>query len=272
MLLAIDTSTRSGAVGLWDGATFIRAAAWLSLHSHTAELLPAVQSLLAATGARMEDVSGIAVAQGPGGFSVLRAGFGVAKGLALARGLPVAGVSTLEASAYPLRHAGLPLCAVVESGRDMAGWARFQQTPRGWKRRGPDKVTPVDDLVASTRRHTLFCGDVTGALGERLLAALGTRAHFAPAPAPLLRLQGVAELGGARLAAGDADALAGLQPRYLRPPGITPPAPARRIARGGAPGTALHAPLLVPANGQGTQGGLPARGRGPGSRPGGMVG
>ena len=223
MYLILDTSTRYGAVGLWRDGTLVRSSVWRSGYNHTAELMPAIDALLNDEGRPVGSVRGIGVASGPGGFSALRAGLGVAKGLALALGVPVVGVSTLEASAHPHRGEGLPVCAVLEAGRELVAWARFQQTPEGWRRRTPDRVTPVDSLMTAMRRHTLFCGEGTTAHGPRLVEAMGARAHLAMDEAPHDRLRGVAELASARLDAGDTDPVATLQPRYLRPPGITPP-------------------------------------------------
>ena len=172
------------------------------------------------------------MATGPGGFSALRAGLSVVKGLAFALSLPVVGVSTLEASAYPYRDLGYPICALLEAGRSLVAWARFQQTAQGWRRRTPDRVTASEALLGATGRHTLFCGEGLPLHRERLAEAMGARAHFAQEPAPPLRVLGLALLGAARLDAGESDRLASLQPRYLRAPGITRPREPRPVRRG----------------------------------------
>ena len=131
MYLVIDTSTHNGAVGLWRGDGLARTTAWSTRNNHTAELMPAVQGLLDAEHAAPADLTGVIAARGPGGFSALRAGLAVAKGLAFAVSAPLAGVSTLEATAYAFRGAGLPVCPLISAGRDLVAWARFQQTGRG---------------------------------------------------------------------------------------------------------------------------------------------
>ena len=230
--LIIDTSTHHGAVGLWADATLVRSQSWYSKNNHTSELLPAVGSVMEAAGVEVSGLKGIAVAQGPGGFSALRVGLGVAKGLAFASGLPVAGVSTLEASAYPHRGSGMPICAVVASGRGVAAWARFAQAD-GWRRRTPDRVTPVEEMLAARGRHTLFCGEGVAEHEEAIREALGGRAHLATDAAPLTRLLGVAELGAAMLEAGTVVPVAALAPRYLRLPTITKPKAPKAVSRGG---------------------------------------
>ena len=232
MYLVIDTSTRYGAIGLWRDGTLARAMAWRSPGNHTAELMPAVESALAQESCAASDLQGIVVATGPGGFSALRAGMSVAKGLAFALGVPLVGVSTLEATAYPYRAVGYPVCAVLEAGRGQVAWARFAEGTTGWARQTQDRVTPEAELVRSNRRHTLFCGEGLSAYGEQLKGALGSRAHLVEQPAPLDRLQGASAIGIARLERGEADPVAGLEPRYLRPPGITQPRPPRPVRHG----------------------------------------
>ncbi len=141
MYLIVDTSTKFGAVGLWRDGLLRRVEAWHSRQSHTAELMPAVDSVLSKEGHSPAELQGIAVATGPGGFSALWAGLSVVKGLAFALSLPVVGVSTLEASAYPYRDMGYPICALLEAGRSLVAWARFQQTGGWWPATGT-LVTP----------------------------------------------------------------------------------------------------------------------------------
>jgi tRNA threonylcarbamoyladenosine biosynthesis protein TsaB len=184
--------------------------------------MPAVDGVLTSAGVTPAQLAGIAVASGPGGFSALRSGLGVVKGLAFAAGLPVIGVSTIEASAYPFRDVGLPVCGLIEAGRGAVAWARFQES-NGWKRRTPDRVTSLESMLAARGRHTLFCGEGAGTHADAIREALGAKAHVVVETTPLTRLAGVAALGVARLQAGEAEPVATLRPRYLRSPSITPP-------------------------------------------------
>ena len=234
MYLVIDTSTRHGAVGLWRDGALARLLTWDSPHNHTHELMPAVEAVLDGARAAPSDIRGIAVAHGPGGFSALRAGLGVAKGLAFALSVPAVGVSTLEATAYPHRDAGYPVCAVIEAGRALVAWARFAPADGGLTRRTPDRVTPLDRLLAAAGRHVLFCGEGAAVYADALREAMGHRAHLVPHDAPGSRLAGVAELGARRLDAGEGTSPSDLQPHYGRPPGITNPNPPKALRKGAA--------------------------------------
>lgn len=96
MLLAIDTSTHYASVALHDGTQLLEEHTWLARQDHTKTLLPNIQRVLAAAGSSMDQIEAVAVALGPGSFNGLRVGLSAAKGLAIARAIPLVGASTLE--------------------------------------------------------------------------------------------------------------------------------------------------------------------------------
>jgi len=65
--------------------------------SRAATVLEDVDALLRQAGAHTRELEAIAVGIGPGSFTGIRIGLATARGLALALGVPVAGVSTLDA-------------------------------------------------------------------------------------------------------------------------------------------------------------------------------
>ena len=67
--------------------------------SRAITVLEDVDALLRQAGAHTRDLEGVAVGIGPGSFTGVRIGLATARGLALALGVPVAGVSTLDALA-----------------------------------------------------------------------------------------------------------------------------------------------------------------------------
>ncbi|HET9114223.1 MAG TPA: tRNA (adenosine(37)-N6)-threonylcarbamoyltransferase complex dimerization subunit type 1 TsaB [Burkholderiales bacterium] len=97
-ILAFDTATEYCSAALWlDGDVLERSA--LAGRTHSQLLLPQCQSLLAETEMNLGQLDGIAFGMGPGSFTGLRIGCAVAQGLAFAAGLPVIGISSLQAMA-----------------------------------------------------------------------------------------------------------------------------------------------------------------------------
>ncbi|MGB0514144.1 MAG: tRNA (adenosine(37)-N6)-threonylcarbamoyltransferase complex dimerization subunit type 1 TsaB [Wenzhouxiangellaceae bacterium] len=104
-LLAIETATRFCSVVLESGGQRLRRAAE-GTRTHAEVLLPWIGELLAEAGLDHADLDAVAVDRGPGGFTSLRIGLGVAQGIALAHDLPCHPVSSLAALAQRARPAG----------------------------------------------------------------------------------------------------------------------------------------------------------------------
>ena len=231
MLLAIDTSTRYAGVALWSDDAPVAAVCWRSRHNHTSELMPTVQYLLDRAGATIDGLEGIGVALGPGGFSAVRVGLSVAKGLALPRSIPLVGVGTLEMEAYPYAGTGMPVCPILDAGKAEVASAVFQAGPSadGWRKLADERISTPEELVASVSKRTLLCGEGVPARAEYLKEALGRRALVVGFHTPASRLWALGVLARERLHRGDADDLAALQPLYLRRPSIGRPATAQKV-------------------------------------------
>src|SRR5258708_26641276 len=117
MLLAIDTATRVLSLALHDGQQIHAEMTWTTQNQHTVELMPAIRELLEKANFARTDLSLLAVSQGPGSFNGLRIGFSVAKGLALALGLPLVAIPTLDVIAAAQPGFLGTLIAVVQAGR-----------------------------------------------------------------------------------------------------------------------------------------------------------
>ena len=219
MLLSIDTSTRYAGVAVSNDAGVLSIRCWFSKLNHTAELMPTVSSLLREQGATPAGLTGISVALGPGGFSALRVGVSAAKGLALALGIPLVGIGTLDLEAFPFLGSGLPVCAWLDAGRREVATACFNGDGR---RSREDLIRPPDELLDGITEKTIICGEGVTQWTGLVATTLGDRAVLTQ-PNPMGRTWSLAQLGSRRLAAGEVDDLASLQPYYLRMPSIGGP-------------------------------------------------
>lgn len=97
-IVAIETATDACSVALYqDGAVLERFEH--GARRQTERVLPLLDELLAEAGIGLAALDALAFGHGPGAFTGVRVATSVVQGLAFARGLPVAGVSTLAACA-----------------------------------------------------------------------------------------------------------------------------------------------------------------------------
>ncbi|MCZ2097449.1 MAG: tRNA (adenosine(37)-N6)-threonylcarbamoyltransferase complex dimerization subunit type 1 TsaB [Anaerolineae bacterium] len=222
MLLAIDTASQFMSLALHDGRQIGYEATWRSRNNHTVELAPAIRAALASAGQALGDLSAIAVAQGPGSFTGLRIGLGVAKGLAQARGLPLVAIPTLEIVAAGVPPLGSRLIAVLQVGRGRLCAQPFAWAGAGWTGDGPAEITTWARTLDTVRGETLVAGEIDDA-GRALLDATDRPVRAVPGAYALRRAGMLAELAWSRVAAGATDDPALVTPIYLHQPGVPHP-------------------------------------------------
>ena len=221
ILLAIDTSTRYAGVAVTDGSGMLAETTWRSQQNHGAELLLAAMALLERAGSGIREVTHLAVALGPGGFSALRVGLATVKGLALPAGLPVAGISTFDVEAAPYFAADAPLYALLPAGRGEVAWAYYGDAASAARARIESGLSAPEDLLARALPKALFCGEGAGLLAPHAPAALLS------GPPPTRQPATLARLALDRFARGDVDDPVTLEPIYARAPSISTPRPPR---------------------------------------------
>jgi N6-L-threonylcarbamoyladenine synthase len=136
LILGIETSCDETAIALVEDGTRVRSNVigsqvdWhrpyggvvpeIAARAHLELLLPCIDRALVEAGCTYADIEGVAVTRGPGLVGALLVGVAAAKGLALARGLPLIGVNHLEGHvcAVQLEFGPLPipLLALIVSG------------------------------------------------------------------------------------------------------------------------------------------------------------
>ncbi len=220
MLLALDTATRHAGLALYDEVRgrVLGEESWYSVNRHTVEVMPRLVRLLGQQGVTPADLTGLVVSLGPGSFTGLRIGLGVAKGIALARRLPLVGVPTLDVVARPHMSQRLPIWAVLQAGRGRICVGHYVRRRGRWRRRGDYRLTTLEDLCADIEVPSLLCGELESEAVALLQDKVGILADVASPAASLRRAAYLAEMGWERLSRGDADNAASLAPIYLLNP------------------------------------------------------
>ena len=221
MQLAIDTSTDTASLTLVRDRRVLVELTWRCEQNHTQQLMPNLEHLLHQLELSPAEITGIIVARGPGSFNGLRVGISAAKGLAFSLGIPIVGVSSLEAEAYQHAETGLPVCPIFNAGRGEIATTLYQKRDGDWLQLADEDITTVDVLCSGITDNTIFCGEYVPNVAPQIKDMLKEKAVIPSATTGLRRGGFLTELGLKRLESGDNDEPAILQPVYLRRPSIT---------------------------------------------------
>lgn len=131
-VLALETSGEVLHIALKTDRTFISHTRTIG-RQFSEELVPRLVSLCGEAGITLADLSLIVCANGPGSFTGLRVGMAAAKGIALAAGIPLVSLGTMDILAYPLSHSRFPVLCAVDAKKQRYYCALFKDGKRDSK-------------------------------------------------------------------------------------------------------------------------------------------
>src|ERR1700674_5557799 len=122
LILAIDTALDACAAGILDteAGKLIAQESQPMKRGHAEALMPLIARVMKESGIAFTGLDRIAVTTGPGSFTGLRVGLSAARGIALAAGKPVVGVTTLTAYAAPIvaENRKQPVICAIDARHD----------------------------------------------------------------------------------------------------------------------------------------------------------
>jgi tRNA threonylcarbamoyl adenosine modification protein YeaZ len=212
LVLAFDTATPAVTAALHDGTRLLAERTTIDARRHGELLVPAIEAVLAASGAALPDVTAIVAGSGPGPYTGLRVGLMTAQALSSTTGAPAYGVCTLDALAYAAEPPG-PFLVATDARRKEVFWAAYADTRT--RTSGPAVDRP-DDLPGGL--------PVVGAGGRMYAEVLGSGRVTGP---EYPSAGALAALAAERLAAGHS--LEPPRPIYLRRPDARVPGPSKKV-------------------------------------------
>jgi tRNA threonylcarbamoyladenosine biosynthesis protein TsaB len=210
IFLAADTSGKEGSLALvrvGDSGLEIVEVVALAGGNFSAQLVPQIAALLTQHGLTHSDITGFAVATGPGSFTGLRVGLAAIKGLAEALEKPIAAVSRLEAVALAGAVEG-SVVAALDAGRHQAFVGEYERSGES-ATCIKEHLLSWEELVSHAARRPVTTPDknVVDALRQ---SGVNVREIQNP------RADAIARIGWKKLSAGDVADVATLEANYIR--------------------------------------------------------
>ena len=220
VVLALDSAGSGCSVVVASGETVLDAEYDTAMHGQAEKLLPMVDSVMRRAGLPASAIDVIGVTVGPGSFTGIRVGLAAARGIALATGAQVIGVTGFEAVVAGLKGSspgtGFMLIALESRREDL--YVQLFDHAR----------VALEDAMAT----------MPAALGERLNSIIGTAPLLIAGDAAQRAANNLAQRPDTIVAEGSSPDAAGVlqatrcrwpmlaqsarpMPLYLRPPDVT---------------------------------------------------
>ena len=196
-------------------------------YSHLQNLTPQIGQVLSDAGITVDDLSAIAVANGPGSFTGIRIGVSTARALSQVKGVPCVPVSSLEALAMRASStddakAGALICPILDARRSQVygGGYVFENPGDGAVLKEVVKAGPytIDEFMEAVKdfSRVFMMGDGVDTCGEKIKEIRSDGVAFAPEEIRYQRAEEVAILGAAKFIAGGGVMFESLEPEYMR--------------------------------------------------------
>ena len=218
LILVIDTALDACAAAVLDtnAARIVAQESLPMKRGHAEALMPLIARVMKDSGIAFAALDRIAATTGPGSFTGLRVGLSAARGIALAAGKPVVGLTTLTAYAAPVvsENGEHPVIAAIDARHDHV---YFQVVSGDGGSLIKPKVAPISEALEASRFGAPhLVGNAAGILADRWPKDAPPPFKVDARPAP--DITWVAWLGAA---VNPETALA--RPYYLRAPDAKPP-------------------------------------------------
>ncbi len=217
LILAIDTALDACAAAVLDtnASQLIAVESLVMKRGHAEALMPLIARVMRDARLPFAALDRIAVTTGPGSFTGLRVGLSAARGIALAAGKPVVGLTTLSAYAAPVvsENGEHPVISAIDARHDHI---YFQAVSADGGPLIRPRVAPIEEALEASRFGAPhLVGNAARILADRWPAHASPPSSVDAQGAP--DIAWVAWLG----AAVDPDT-APARPYYLRPPDAKP--------------------------------------------------
>ncbi len=142
-------------------------------------LVPSIDEILKKAEISPSELNATALTIGPGSFTGLRLGISALKAIELAYGVPVYGISSLEAYAYAYKDFPLPLISCIDANKDKF-YCRITNNKQFILEDGDYELDKIISIV-SDFDTMLICGPDCRKLAEQIKTSLPEKKYLLPA-------------------------------------------------------------------------------------------
>lgn len=215
-ILAVDTSSKSCSVCIVED-TWLRVELTMGTGAtHSKHLMDLIQKAVSFAGVNLSELDGFAVTKGPGSFTGLRIGISSVKGLAVAVGKPIVGISSLDVLASQCALSSCLICPLLDARKGEVYFSLYVNEDGKLKKKTEEWVCSPEKAIENIQQPCAFIGDGAYLYHLSIIEKLGSLAHFVPRFQGSIRASTLAAIALIRFDRNETDDVALLVPSYVR--------------------------------------------------------
>ena len=195
LILAIDTSTNIGSIALYDTEKGVIGEITLNVkQNHSAITMTVLDTLLTISNTDKKDIDKIAVSIGPGSFTGIRIGVGLAKGLAYALKKPIVGINELDLLAN-IYTGDKKVIAMLDARKERVFCGVYKRKNNTFTLENDYLAEELMNILETVTEPTVFVGDGAFIYKDIIRNKLEDKAIFIKNALNIPRASLIAELG-----------------------------------------------------------------------------
>jgi tRNA threonylcarbamoyladenosine biosynthesis protein TsaB len=215
-ILAVDTATKSCSVAVVKEKTLLAEITTAKKQTHSKHLMEMINRVMGLSGLDLSELDGFAVTRGPGSFTGLRIGISSVKGLSMASGKPIVGVSSLDALAVQASFFPYLICPLIDARKREIYFSKYKFRNGQLRKEADEQVFPPEKAVVDLNEACLFIGDGALIYQQMIVKIMGASAFFASSFQHMIRASTVAYLSMNKFRNDDTDDVSMFKPSYIR--------------------------------------------------------
>ncbi|MBN1469679.1 MAG: tRNA (adenosine(37)-N6)-threonylcarbamoyltransferase complex dimerization subunit type 1 TsaB [Fusobacteriaceae bacterium] len=181
LVLAIDTSTKAGSVALFDDKKGLLGEIIINIdRNHSDTMMKAIDYLFEISKKKIDDLSKIAVTEGPGSFTGIRVGMGIVKGLVFGKNIEVVSMNTLDLLAEEVIFEG-EVVPLIDARKGRVYYSIYEKNTSKTKRISNYMDGELEKILETLKnRKICFTGDASYIYKNEIINIMGENAIFLP--------------------------------------------------------------------------------------------
>ncbi|NLK63897.1 MAG: tRNA (adenosine(37)-N6)-threonylcarbamoyltransferase complex dimerization subunit type 1 TsaB [Tissierellia bacterium] len=218
-ILSIESASVTASCCVSEGENILGEYTLRHKKTHSEKLMPLIEELMKELELKINDIDLIAVSKGPGSYTGLRIGAAIAKSLAFAADIKIAGVPTMKSLAANVYDEDKLIVPIMDAkaGRIYTGVYKWQNGEcKEVLEQFPCNIDELIEILNDYKEPIIFNGDGSVNYRDRIENVLNSKIYFAPEVFNYLKATTLAFVAFRMAVKGETVSAKDFKPQYLR--------------------------------------------------------